>query len=785
MGAIEKYDVLIIGSDLISLATALFLARKMRGVSVLIDEKADTIASEAVAITDPENNKYLFEYNRDGYLCGLNPNGLVYKYLRALGLENEIKGELITQEYVIKSDLLMRKRENHFEKFKVYLVRYYPKQRDAIHRFFRDLERHYENYLHQQENMLVSREYTLTSLMIEWGDYPLKDLLEKYFSDPEIAGEFLLNHQINGIDPATVSSYHFFSQLFFELKEGMYRLRIDNARIRELLIEKLNIVNPKIVQKRRIKEFVYDESGKITHVVDYTNKKIFAKHFVVKNKPDLFLKAHFPSFIEDIERIEAYFPNINSKLRKNTLYLVLNQKPQSLGIIEMTYHFENATIGGAQALSLFNYSLYDPRACPAKNGMLCLDYAYHEEQPVAQDALLGKLYEAFPKLKKTIIAIKEGEARPLLSNISREDMRKGLSINKQIEIEAGEHLRVFDNLHLVGSWLRPEAGLFGSLHSGIFLGDQIEEILYFGDDDDTFYYLTNDEIMMMIRHNYGSKPLGKTETHINFHIGKVDYFVRTKAKNITIHHGEYANPDLSIYTTNDKLSNLLLKKVTFDEVLQGGGFRYTGNTDLLYDVISAFELDDYQEQEPRFQPRTPIKNLGSKFLFAYLIVFGAVSLLHNFINLIWLTPFALGAALGLGYLRLRIFRTLSWFEYAWAVIYLAMTMMAIFWPAFNTWRNDDALLGLMGGGFFITWLINRPIVHDFRKYDFRQDYAETKLFKVISNGLNFVWALFFLGILAGAYVSGERYVSVWYNLVFLGIFLTYFYPLIYVRTNIK
>lgn len=785
MNHLEKYDVLIIGSDIASLTAALFLARKMRSVSVLIDEKADAIPSASLTLTDPENNKYQFKYDRDGFLPGLDSHGLVHQYTELTGLKDEIKGDLVESDFIIHEDGSVRRRDYAFDRYRVYLVRYYPKQRDAIHKFFRDLENHYDNYVSQQLNMINNRDYTLTSLMIEWGDYSLKDLLEKYFSDPMIINEFLLNHQINGIDPAQVNSYHFFSQMFLELKEGLYRLQTSQAEIRDLLIEKLNIISPKSVQKRRIKEYIYDDLGKITEVIDYANKKIVAKHFVVNSKPDLFFKTYFPSFTDNIETIEAYYPNIHSKLRKNTLYLALNKKPSALGITELTYHFPITIEKKAGILSLFNYSLYDPKACPSKNGMLCLDYVYNEDTAVKQDVLLATLYQYFPKLKKTIIAIKEGAPTQLLANISREDLRKGLSINKQIEIEAGEHLRFFENLHLTGSWQRPEAGLYGSFHSGIFLADQIEEILYFGDDDDTFYYLTNDEIMMMIRHNYGKKTLGKTEIHINFHIGKTDYFVRTKARNITIHHGEYANPDLSIYTTNDKLSNLLLKKVTFDEVFQGGGFRYTGSTDLLYEAVSAFELDDYQEAKPRFQPQTKIRNLGSLFLFAYLLVFSAVALAHNFVDMIWLAPFALGIVVVLGFIRLKTYRKLNWFEYAWGILYLLMTILAIFWPAFNTWRNDDVLLGLMGGSFFVTWLINKPIVYEFRKYDFRQDYSDSKLFKVINNGLNFVWALFFLVILVGTHFTGNDYVSAWYNLVFMGIFLTYVYPLIYVKTNIK
>jgi len=90
----------------------------------------------------------------------------------------------------------------------------------------------------------------------------------------------------------------------------------------------------------------------------------------------------------------------------------------------------------------------------------------------------------------------------------------------------------------------------------------------------------------------------------------------------------------------------------------------------------------------------------------------------------------------------------------------------------------------MGAAFLGSWIFNRPIVYDFHQYDFKIDYSASLLFRVITNGLTFIWAIVFLGILGLTYVTGERYVSVLYNLVFLGIFLSYFYPILFVKTNI-
>jgi len=210
---LEQYDVLIVGSDIPCLVSALFLARKMRSVSVLLDDKADSINTETIEMTDPENNKFRFTYDPEAIVCGLEGSGLVNRYLSDIGIDAEITGTRIQYDEIINEAIQeFRRRYDDFDRFRVYLVRYYPKQRDQVNRFFRDLERHYDNYVSQQKNMLKNVSYTLTSLMIEWGDYSLKDLLYKYFSDPEIVNEFMLNHQLNGLDPEKINSYHFFSQ---------------------------------------------------------------------------------------------------------------------------------------------------------------------------------------------------------------------------------------------------------------------------------------------------------------------------------------------------------------------------------------------------------------------------------------------------------------------------------------------------------------------------------------------------------------------------------------------
>ncbi len=781
----EQFDVIIVGSDILSLTTALFLARKMRKVLVVNASPNEDDDFEVVTITDPENHKYHFEYQRMNEISGIKPNSLLSRYFKILGLELEIHPYAYLKDYVVSLDNEFTERILSFEQFRTYLVRYYPKQRDQIHRFFQDLDRHYQNFITQYISMLTNRDYTLTSLMIEWGDYSLRDLLSKYFHDGRLIEEFLLNNNINGLDPQKINSYNFFMNFFLSLKENTSYLNYNNSDIKKALIEKLEIIDSKMIVNQKVSHFVKDEQGKVIGFIDAFKNEYRAKYIVVNQNPIDFYSLYFPEMESGIEKLKQYYPNLNSNYKVNTLYIALNQKSSNLGLTDLNYFFKNNYDSEKRFIRVFHYKLFDKDVCADSHSAICVDYCYNEEDPFSVDEILKRLYLAFPKIKKCVVGTKLGKPKQYLSMLSESSVRKGLSINDQILVESGEHTQLFDNLYLIGKWLKPEAAIFGWFHSGIVLADKIEERLYYGEDDDTFYYLTNDEIMMMIRHNYKASEFNIHERHTNFFIGKSEYFIRTKKKNITIHRGTYQNADLSIFSTNDKLSNLLLKKVTFQEVLQSGGFKYLGKIETLYQVVNNFGLDDYVEYSNTDFQKHKINFLGIKFLFSYLLAYSGVAFLTNYIDPIWLLPFGLILTLLTGFFKYKTYRNLNWFEYFIVFIYLASIIIRVGFPDFRFIQTDSPYLLVMGFVFLFSWILDKPIVYDFHRFDYREDYAHSLLFRVINNGVTFLWALVFLGIYIMTFISGERYVSVLYNLVFLGIFLSYYYPIIYVKTNIK
>jgi len=780
-----QYDCIVNSNNLYGLTVALFLARKMRKVLVIQDYSKNIDSSEIVDFVDPENKKYHFEYNSFAITSGMDTNGLLYEYLDDLGLMDEIKFTKIFEDNIVGLDNKIKKRIHTFDQLKVYLVRNYPKSRDHIHRFFEDLDRHYKNYISQNLNLLRNNEYTLSSLMIEWGDYNLSKLLKKYFTSEDLRNEFSLNSSINGLDLEKVNSYSFFSNYFMGLKKGFYYFHNSEKELREQLIRKLKLVNPKMVIKTRIKEIIKDDNGKIKAFVDKDNVEYVAKFFFVENNPVKFYEKNFKGLDEDIKIIKKFYPNFESTKRMNTLYLALNQYPKNLGIEEVLYFFKNQRDSEEQIIKLFNYSLFTNADKNKKQGLICLDYSFDDDKGANKEFILKRLYEAFPKLKKAVVGVREGKPKPYMTMLSEKEFRKNLSINELIDIESFEHIQVFNNLYVGYKYYRPETGNFGIVNQAIVFADKIEDRLYYGDDEGIFHYLNNEEIMTMIKSNYNFEEFEEKEIHINFHIGKNNYYIRTKKKNIVVHFGKQSSADLSIYTTNDTLSNLLLKKTTFDEVLQSGSLKYRGKKELLFKAVNAFGLDDYQEYDPLEFKKSKYKNMGAKFLFGYFFIYTLVCLLSNYINGIYIYPIALALTGVITYLKIRTYKEVYWFDIFINFILLVGVVLSIFWATFNQMRFDDPALAIMALALLISVFSNHPIVFHYTKYDKAIDYRSSTLFKTITNGLTFMWGFIFLAELVGTYITGQRYVSVLYNLYFVGIFLMYFYPVIYVNTNIK
>ncbi|MCK7486734.1 MAG: hypothetical protein MZU97_15400 [Bacillus subtilis] len=305
----EQFDCIVVGNDISSLVAALFLARKMRRVLVFHDRSVVAPKKFQVTVKETDEKSVTFVNQPSIPIPGLVAPGLIHSFLQTCGLENDIKSVENVLDMIVFEDGSLHKRLNRAEQFQVYLIRHYPKQRDAILKFFRDGERLYQNYATQQSSMLKNTEYTISSLMIEWGDYSLLDLLKKYFADERLIAEFSLHPLVSGLDPATVNSYHFLVPFFVGIYSGSYYWLENEGTFMKRLIGKLQIINAKMVRTNKIKSFIADDTGKIVKIIDDAGGEFGAKHFIVGDTPNGFIPNTSPIPLYISRRFLAIFPD--------------------------------------------------------------------------------------------------------------------------------------------------------------------------------------------------------------------------------------------------------------------------------------------------------------------------------------------------------------------------------------------------------------------------------------------------------------------------------------------
>ncbi len=776
------YDLIVVGEDLYALTVALFLSRKMRKVLVLQDSfKSANHEKIKLAYSD---KKFNVIYSRNNIVSGLNKSGLLYEYLDNLGLMKSLSYEKIEEDTLVDKNSEFQKQLNSLEGFRIYLVRHYPKNIKEIDNFFSILKKHYINYKEQFLNMLINTDYTLTSLMIEWGDYSLDELLTKYFSSESLIKEFTYNNFISGLPIDQISAYSFFSNYFLGLESGFYLLNNSYKEICQSCIEKINLVNPKAFLSTTVKEYIVKDK-KIECIVDSNNNLIYAKYFYVSGNPVEIYNKYFEVSKKDMELLSLYYPNLDSERKVCTLYLALNTKLPDISIEDLVYYFKNDDENPIKLIRLYNYSKSINQDMRKKEGLICVDFTFIGKENPKQEEVLTLLDGYMPKIRKFIVDSKFGKATQYLSMIRDSKLRRNLSINEMINVETLEHIQVFENLFIGGEFIRPEAGFFGTINQSIIYADKIEDKLYYGDNTDDFEYFSNDEIMMMIRHNYDYQKLGNKEIHINFHIGKSNYYIRTKGKNIIVHHGRHSNSDLSIYSTNDKLSDLLLKKTSFKSALDSNSLKYRGDIDLLYKAVDAFNLDDYQEFVQEEYLTSKYKYFGVMLFFVHIFIYSLAAFLSNYYPNIYIFPVAFCLSLIVSIIKYQTYEHINWFEIVLNSFLLIASVLSIALSEFNHLYSDNIFLGFIILVFLISVFINQPIVYLYHRYDMKADYRNTKLFKIITNGLTFIWGFLFIVILGGTYLVGDSYISMFYSLLFFGILLTYFYPIIYVRSSIK
>ena len=775
----EKYDVVIIGGGLGSLTTATYLSKHLRNVAVFEESSRKKLQKYTNRLKDEFNNKFEFKfYNYD--IGGVHEGDLFHEYVKACGLENNFEYNDNTSVTIVDKNKRTVKRPNDYKNFLIYLIRHYPKQRDEIHSLFEDILRHHKHYKEQKIARLHNKEYTIPSLLIEWGDLSLYSVLRKYFSHQDLINEFTLVYDSIGIPIKEINAYNYFIKWFDTFIDGAHFIQTSFDTVVKTFTTEISKTREKVFTNRKIKEFIIVDD-KIEKIIDSEGIEIQAKHYVINMRIDEFVDEYLPEAIEIKEKFLNMYSTVEKGRTINQVYIGLNKDAKTLGIKDKHYLFSNIPTDAVRLLSLVNYKEIDKTSCKAGKGAILVEFLDDDlprKQKLTQ--VIDQVAQYFPKIVDNIAVSKIGKKRPYFSGLSSKAYWKNKSVNDLFDIDDYSELNPFANGYFIGSWVKPEAGITGMIQVGVEYGDKIDELIYHGDD--TEYFITHDELMAIITHQFIPNTLGKQEKNIQFTVGKDNYFIRTKGKHQRLYKGTTHISDLIIIATNECLYDLSVGNTTLEKALSSGTLEYVGEKEFLDEVIEGFDMGIEIESAQKY---TFIQGkYGIKFMLAFIGVLVLSNLLANYHDYLIIAPITFVALGTILYFKYKILKLLVAFEIFVMSLYFVIAITSIFVSQLNELHDSKYMVLVFSIYWLVTWLINKPIAFGYVRHDYRTDYTRTKLFKSMAGGLTFIWGVIFFSIAALSFTVTQSYAALTYYLAVLGLYLTYYYPNSYIKGTI-
>ena len=772
----EKYDVAIIGGGLGSLTTATYLSKRLRNVAVFEQEKKKKISKYIKRFKDSENSLFRFSfYNYD--LGGVHKGDLFYEYLKQCGLSEAFTYYDNEYAMIVGKDRLLTKRPNDFENFKIYLVRHYPKERNSIHRLFDDLMSHYSDFRVQKQARLVNKEYTLTNAMIEFADLSLHQVLSKYFSNLNIINEFTLVYDSVGLDASEINAYNYFVKWFDTFIDGSHFISSSFDDIVETLSAEISKNREKIFVGRRIKDVIVKDNT-IQAVIDIDGNEIVAKHYVINMRIDDFVDEYIPDRNDVKDKFYEMYPTAKLERFVNQVYLGFNCKASDFGLNEKQYLFSDIPGDNIRLLSIIDYKKFDKKACKEGKSAIMVEFI---DDVTPRNTKLNKVIEQFfqyfPKAKEHLTLKRIGEKRPYIGGVATKEYWQNKEINDLFPLDDYSEVNPFTNSYFIGAWMKPEAGITGIIQTGVEYGDMIDDLIYHGDDED--YFINHEELMNIINHQFIPNSLGKSEKNIQFFIGKDSFYIRTKGNHQRLYKGVSDISDIIIIATNQCLYDLSVGNINLDKAVSSGALEYVGNREFLDEIMEAFDMGIEITKPITYEF---IKGTwGQKIFLTQLSILMISNLLSNYHNNLIIAPATLFLFAITVYLKRKIMKETSVFEFVVLGIYFMIGVLSIFIPYINELKDAKYTLSIFTLYFIVTWFINVPTAFSYIKFDYRTEYTRTKLFKKMSGGLTFIWGVTFFVLTIADFTIIKSYASLFYYMLPLSLYLSFFYPSSYIK----
>lgn len=394
----KEFDILVIGSGLGGLVSALVLAKE--GLKVCILEKNNQFGGNLQTFS---RDKLIFDTGVH-YLGGLSEGQNLHQYFSYLGIMDELQIHKMDEDSYDKITFGEDKTEypyaQGYENFVGQLSKYFPEEKENLENYCEELRRVCGQF--PRYNLVGKEQYNEEVLHLNTRRFIESITQNKKLQSVLLGSNFLYAGDSENVPfyvhALTVNSYI----------QSAYKCVKGGSQISKLLIRKLREYGAEVHKHSEVSEFIFNENNSLTGVKTKTGKEYSAKQFIsnieIRSTIQLIgekrLKKSFLNRIMSWEPVSSCF----------SVYIVL--KPHAIPNFNYNiYHYSNEEM----VWNAYRYkkefwpetymlsstqSKHDPEFAESLTIISYMDFEEVEEwketfNTVADEYERGELYEKF------------------------------------------------------------------------------------------------------------------------------------------------------------------------------------------------------------------------------------------------------------------------------------------------------------------------------------------------------------------------------------------------------
>lgn len=373
----KTYDIVIIGSGLGGLVSAIILAKEGKSVCVL--EKNNQYGGNLQTFV---RDKTIFDTGIH-YIGGLSEGQNLYNYFSYIGIMDDLKLKKMNEDafdiITFDDDEIQYPHAQGYDNFINQLVKYFPDEKETIKEYCEKVKYTCDSF--PLYNLKQGNGYQSEILSINAKEY-IDSLTTNEKLKAVLAGSNFLYAGIADKTPFYVHALSVNSYI-----QSSYRCIKGGSQITKLLVRELRKYGGEIFKHQEVIGFDFDENEKLNAVKTKEGKSYFGTTFISNIEPKTTLKMigedkfrkSFYSRIQNLEALPSAF----------SLYIVF--KPKSFKYLNFNYyHFKDSN-------RIWNANDYNEKSWP--EGYMASMSLSHENQEWAE-SLTAITYMQFDECQK-------------------------------------------------------------------------------------------------------------------------------------------------------------------------------------------------------------------------------------------------------------------------------------------------------------------------------------------------------------------------------------------------